>query len=156
MKSKLNIKQHPGHRTSRAFTLVEMLLVLVILSTLAALVYPNLAKHALRARRTETKMQIKIFRTALAAFEMDNNGFPQGRNGLLGLVQRPRDARNWRGPYLDGPIPKDPWGHDYIYECPGKHNPEAYDIVSMAQDGVLGTEDDIASWQPENESQAAK
>ena len=157
MKQSMNTKHqtsHRSHRAARGFTLVEMLLVLVILSTLAAIVYPNLTRHGLRARRIAARTQIKAFRTALASFEMDNDAFPQGQNGLRYLVQRPLDAKNWRGPYMDGGIPKDPWGHDYIYECPGKHDVQGYDIVCMAQDGQLGTADDIASWQEDNESEA--
>lgn len=138
-------------RFRSGFTLVEMLLVLVILSTLAAIVYPNLAKNGLRARITATKTQIQVFRAALASVEMDNDHYPQGRNGLLYLVQRPNDAKNWRGPYLDKPIiPKDRWGNDFIYECPGKHSPDSYDLISMGPDGIAGTEDDITSWQPDN------
>lgn len=133
-------------RAHRAFTLVEMLLVLVILGTLAAIVYPNLSKHALRARITATKSQLEVFRTSLAQFEMDNDHFPSGRNGLSELIRRPQDAKNWRGPYLDKGIPKDPWGHDYIYVCPGTHNPALYDVSSMGPDGVQGTEDDITNW----------
>jgi general secretion pathway protein G len=148
----MKLTRNPTHsihgRSPSAFTLVEMLLVLVILSTLAAIVYPNVTKQSTRARIAATKTQIAAFRAALAAFEIDNGHFPQGRNGLLELVQRPREAQNWRGPYLDGGIPKDRWGHEFLYECPGKHNPETYDIVSMGPDGALGTEDDIATWQP--------
>jgi general secretion pathway protein G len=139
-----------AHRDKRGFTLVELLLVLVILSTLAAIVYPNLAKHGLRARITATRTQIEVFRTALAQFEMENDRYPQGRNGLLELVQRPHDAKNWHGPYLEkGFIPKDRWGHEFIYECPGKHNPESYDLFSMGPDGIAGTPDDITSWEPD-------
>jgi general secretion pathway protein G len=142
---------HFNHRADRGFTLVEMLLVLVILGTLAAIIYPNMAKHGVRARITATKTQIRILSMALAHFEMDNDHFPQGRNGLLELVQRPRDAKNWHGPYLEKPlIPKDPWGHEFIYECPGKHNSQAYDITSLGPDGAEGTADDIASWQPDS------
>ena len=90
---------HLNHQADRGFTLVEMLLVLVILSTLAAVIYPNVSKHGLRARITATKTQIEGLRTALSQFEMDNDRYPQWRNGLLELVQRPRDAKNWRGPY---------------------------------------------------------
>jgi general secretion pathway protein G len=131
----------------RGFTLVEMLLVLVILSTLAAIVYPNMGSHPREARVTAAQLQIKNFGTALSAFEIDNDRFPKGRDGLLELVQRPSDARNWRAPYLES-IPKDPWGNEYIYTCPGKHNVATYDIASMGPDGVLGTEDDITNWQP--------
>jgi general secretion pathway protein G len=136
------VKVHANH----GFTLVEMLLVLVILSTLAAIVYPNISKHALRGRITATKTQLEVFRTSLAQFEMDNDHFPSGPNGLSELVQRPRDAKNWRGPYLEKGIPKDPWGHDYIYVCPGNHSPAVYDLSSMGPDGVHGTEDEITNW----------
>jgi general secretion pathway protein G len=138
-------------RVNNGFTLVEMLLVLVILSALAAIVYPNLARHAREARIIATKSQIQVFRTALRSFEMDNDHYPSGRNGLLDLVRRPSDARNWHGPYLEqGVIPKDQWGHDFIYDCPGKHNADSYDLSSAGPDGIAGTEDDIASWKPDN------
>ena len=131
----------------RGFTLVEMLLVLVILGILAAIVYPKVAGRGEQARDTATQTQIATFKTALDAFEVDNGYYPKGKNGLLDLVQKPRDAHNWRGPYLDS-IPKDPWQNDYIYDCPGKHNPSSYDIMSMGKDGRSGTEDDIGNWQP--------
>ena len=37
-----------------------------------------------------------------------------------------------------------------IYDCPGKHNPDSYDLSSAGPDGIAGTEDDIASWKPDN------
>lgn len=123
-----------------------MLLVLVILATLAAIVYPKVAGRSEQARLTAAQTQIAAFKTALDAFEVDNGYYPKGRNGLLDLVQQPRDAQNWHGPYLDN-IPKDPWGRDYTYECPGKHNPNSYDISSMGPDGRAGTDDDITNWQ---------
>lgn len=132
------------------FTLVEMLLVLVILSTLAAIVYPNLSKYGLRSRIAATKGQIKILRTALASFEMDNDHYPRTGH-LVELVQRPADAKNWRGPYLDKlTLPKDAWGREFVYECPGKHNPTAFDIASNGPDGQPGTADDITTWQEDD------
>ena len=149
---KTSAQRHSSNRQAvRGFTLVEMLLVLVILGTQAAIIYPRMAQHALHARVVATKAQIQNLRMALAQFEMDNDHYPQGRNGLTDLVQRPRDARNWHGPYLEKKvIPKDAWKRDFIYDCPGKQSPESYDIVSAGPDGIVGTEDDIASWQPDN------
>ncbi len=132
-------------RNRRAFTLVEMLLVLVILATLAAIVYPKLAGRSEQARTTAAATQISSFSTALDAFEVDNGYYPKGKAGLMDLVQQPRDAQNWRGPYLKD-LPKDPWGNDYSYECPGRMNPTSYDLVSPGPDGKLGSEDDIANW----------
>jgi general secretion pathway protein G len=132
-------------RTSSGFTLVEMLLVLVILATLAAIVYPKLAGRSEQARTTAAATQLSSFSTALDAFEVDNGYYPKGKSGLMDLVQQPRDAQNWRGPYLKD-LPKDPWGNDYGYECPGRHNPTSYDLTSPGPDGKLGSDDDISNF----------
>jgi len=137
--------RHPnpiGPRRQQGFTLVEMLLVLVILATLAAIVYPKVMGRGKEARVTAAQAQIASFKTALDAFEVDNGNFPKGRNGLMDLIQQPRDAVNWHGPYLEQ-IPQDPWKQDYIYECPGKHNPSSYDISSL---GPTGEQMPIGNW----------
>jgi general secretion pathway protein G len=116
-------------RRRRGFTLVEMLLVLVILATLAAIVYPKVVGRSEQARVTAAQAQIASFKTALDAFEVDNGYYPKGSSGLEDLRTQPRDATSWHGPYIDN-IPKDPWQNDYVYECPGRHNPRSYDIYS--------------------------
>src|SRR5690349_1971381 len=105
-------------RRQSGFTLVEMLLVLVILGVLAAIVYPKVAGRSEQARVSAAIAQVAAFKTALEAFEVDNGYYPKGKGGLNDLVVKPRDAQNWHGPYLDS-IPKDPWGNEYVYECPG-------------------------------------
>ena len=132
-------------RRSRGFTLIELLLVLVILGVLAAIVVPKFAGRTEQARQAAAKTQISSFATVLDAYEVDNGFYPKGKSGLNDLVQASRDAKNWRGPYLKE-VPKDPWGNDYVYECPGKNNPTSYDVSSMGPDGQMGTEDDINNW----------
>ncbi|MGD0016557.1 MAG: type II secretion system major pseudopilin GspG [Verrucomicrobiia bacterium] len=131
------------------FTLIELLLVLVILATLAAIVVPKFANRGEEARKTATKAQISNFETALDAFEVDNGYYPKGKDGLQDLVVQPRDATNWKGPYLKS-IPLDPWQHPYIYDCPGRHNESTYDIMSMGPDGRVGGDDDITNWEQPN------
>ncbi|MCW5557294.1 MAG: type II secretion system major pseudopilin GspG [Verrucomicrobiae bacterium] len=130
------------------FTLIELLLVLVILGVLAAIVVPKFAGRTEQARITAAQSQISTFGTVLDAFEVDNGYYPKGKNGLQDLITQPRDAKNWRGPYLNNVSepPKDPWGNAYIYECPGKNNPTSYDILSMGPDGRVGGDDDITNW----------
>ncbi len=141
----MKTQQTPNRNIKRAeqgFTLVEMLLVLVILATLAAIVYPKVMGRSEQARITAAQTQIANFKTALDSFEVDNGYYPKGRNGLMDLIQQPRDAVSWHGPYLES-IPKDPWNNDYIYECPGKHNPNSYDISSAGPQGGQP----IGNWQ---------
>lgn len=141
---KLNLIKFPPRASAGGFTLVEMLLVLVILATLAAIVYPKLAGRSEQARVTATQTQISSFSTALDAFEVDNGYYPRGKSGLQDLVQQPRDAQNWRGPYLKE-VPKDPWGNEYVYECPGRVNATSYDLTSAGPDGKVGSDDDISN-----------
>ena len=137
----------PNHTRplQHGFTLVELLLVLVILGTLAAIVVPKFAGRTEQARVTAAQTQIANFEVALNAFEVDNGYYPKGKNGLMDLVQQPKDAQGWHGPYLKD-IPLDPWKNPYIYECPGRHNEDSFDIMSMGFDGRAGNEDDISNW----------
>jgi general secretion pathway protein G len=94
------------------------------------------------ARITAAKFQIAEFETALDAFRADNGFYPTGTNALQDLLRRFAGATNWQGPYLAG-IPKDPWGKDYLYECPGRHNSNSYDISSP---GPPRQNTPIANW----------
>ena len=129
----------------RAFTLVEMLLVVTIIGILAALVIPKIMGRSEQARMTAARADLSGIKTALDAFEVDNGYYPKGNNGLGDLVPQPRDVKNWHGPYLDK-IPSDPWGNNYLYSYPGKHNASSYDLSSVGPDGKEGTEDDIGNW----------
>src|SRR5262245_55693910 len=87
-------------RGQQGFTLIELLLVLVILGILAAIVVPKFSGRTEQARQTAAQSQIATFGTALDAFEVDTGHYPRGKSGLLDLVQQPRDAQNWKGPYM--------------------------------------------------------
>ena len=142
---RLNIQRNNNTDPRRqGFTLVELLLVLVILGVLAAIVIPKFSGRTQQAKVQAAVTQISTFRTALDAFEVDNGYYPKGRTGLQDLIVQPRDAQNWRGPYLQTDrVPQDPWGGEYVYECPGKHNPTSYDIYTA---GPPGENQIIGNW----------
>ncbi len=144
MTTRLNTQNRTVRRGQQGFTLVELLLVLVILGILASIVLPKFTNRTKQAKVAATQTQIATFKTALDAYEVDNGYYPKGKNGLMDLIQQPRDSQGWRGPYLQADaIPLDPWGNAYIYDCPGRHNPSGYDISSL---GAPGDNMVIGNW----------
>jgi len=141
-------------RMSSGFTLVELLLVLIILSVLAAIVVPRLVGRGKEARINAAKGQIGMFKTTIDSYVLDNyDQYPSSEQGLKALFSKPTSApvpKKWKGPYLES-IPLDPWNNEYKYAQPGKHFPSGCDIWSVGPDGQDGTDDDIGNWnlQPE-------
>jgi len=132
---------------TRGFTLVELLLVLAILGTLAAIVVPKFAGRSQQAKVTAARSQLANFDIALDSFEVDNGYYPQGAEGLQLLLTAPSDAKDWRGPYLKKTtIPLDPWQNPYVYTYPGQYNQSGFDLMSMGPDGSQGGGDDITNW----------
>ncbi len=137
------------------FTLIELMVVLVILGILAVSVAPRILNRPSEARQLKAKMTIEALQTALDLYKLDVGSYPTTSQGLEALVAKPESGAGsdrWReGGYLKkGKVPKDPWGNDYIYLCPGVHGD--CDIVSYGGDGASGGEGenaDIKSWELE-------
>lgn len=142
MKCNYSTKGQTRGQRRRAFTLVEMLLVVAILALLAGIVLPKLTGQKEKANVAAAKTQINSFSTALDMFEVDNGHYPKSLNDL---VTQPRDAQTWHQ-YLDN-IPLDPWQHPYVYTFPGKHRVGSYDLMSPGPDGRSGDDDDVVNWQ---------
>ncbi len=120
------------------FTLIELMVVLFILGLLAALVAPRLMGRLGVAKQKAALTQVHLLATALDLFHLDVGRYPTTEEGLRALMERPDIATNWAGPYLDKGLPKDPWGREYVYRCPGEFGP--YDLLSQGADGVPGGE----------------
>lgn len=137
-------------RRVRGFTLIEMLVVMVLIGLLAGLVGPRLFGRVDTSKVQSTQVQIKLIENAMSMMVLDINGPPPQAEGLSWLVTRPdaEPARSlWKGPYLDGAIPKDAWGNSFVYQVPGRDG-RAFSVVSLGADGAVGGADmaaDIAS-----------
>ena len=140
------MRRNRGGRRTSGFTLIELLLVLVILAVLAAVVVPKFTGRSEQAKQAAAKTDISNISMQIAAFEIDTGRYPNNTEGLTALVASPGNVQNWRGPYIQGGLPKDPWGNAYQYQYPGTNNPSGYDLFSMGPDGRVGN-DDISNWQ---------
>lgn len=127
----------------RAFTLIEIMLVVAIIGVLAAMVIPKLSGRTRQAKDSVAKADVNTsIPTALDLYELDIGKFP---SSLAPLVEPGDNKDDWRGPYLKS-IPRDPWGRDYNYKYPGSHNKYTYDLFSSGADGQSGSNDDITNW----------
>lgn len=150
----MNIKA-PLMKNVRGFTLIELMVVIIILGILAMYVAPKIMGRPDEARQVKARLDIASLETAIKLYRLDNGMYPGTEQGLQALVAQPETgtlAKKWRkGGYLEkNRVPKDPWGNEYIYLCPGVN--DEYDIISYGADGVSGGEDknkDINSWEIE-------
>lgn len=137
----------------RGFTLIEIMVVVVILSILAAIIVPRIMDRPDQARLVKARQDIRVIESAMKLYKLDNHVYPSTEQGIEALVTRPTgspEARNWKeGGYLDR-LPRDPWDYDYLYLNPGVHGD--IDIFSQGADGQPGGEGingDIGNWQGE-------
>ena len=114
-------------RTHSAFTLIEILVVVLIISILAGIVGVGVLRHQGEAKVTAATIQIKNFKSALQLYRMEQNQVPTQQQGLNALCVKPTLApvpdKYPEDGYLDSrKLPKDPWNRDYLYLAPGRSN----------------------------------
>ena len=130
------------------FTLIEVVIVIVILVTLASIATPMYMNYVSNANIGAAKSQVKLLADAINGYKTDNKSFPDQESGLQALIENVDDLETWKGPYLQGSIPKDPWGNEYVYLCPGNED-RPFEVISYGADGEEGGEGedaDISSW----------
>jgi general secretion pathway protein G len=133
-------------RQSRsAFTLIELLLVMVILAVLAAVVVPRFAGRSRDAKLKAAVTGVAALKTAIDTFEVENGRYPSSDEGIGALLNQPSGMEKWNGPYIDPQNVNDPWDKPWQYRFPGTYNQRGYDVYSLGEDGVESA-DDIGNW----------
>ena len=137
-------------REEQGFTLVELMVVLVILALLATTIATSVVGKSDKAKQAKAKTDIAMVESLLDQYYLDMDRYPTTDEGLRVLYYRPdEEDEKWQGPYSKKPIPPDPWGNLYTYECPGIHSDQPYEVASYGKDGEEGGEEydeDITSW----------
>jgi general secretion pathway protein G len=136
-------------KTKNAFTLVELLVVIMIIALLASMVAPNIFGKLDDAQRKTTKSQLANLSTALDSFRLDMGRYPTTEEGLDVLSVKKSSLKKWNGPYLTKKLKGDAWDNPYVYKYPGKDGNE-YELLSYGADGKEGGSDknaDISVWE---------
>lgn len=130
-------------RHSRAFTLIEMLVVLVLLGMLAGIAGATYFGRIENARIQKVQADFSTIATALSLYRLDNGTLPTTAQGLGALRERPglepRPARFKAGGYITE-LPQDPWGNPYLYLFPAQTSERDYDLYTLGADGTAGGE----------------
>ena len=136
-----------GVRRIKAFTLLELLVVMVIIGLLAGYVGPKYFGQIGKSEVKVAKAQIDSLEKALDQYRIDTGHYPSTEPGLAALMNKPPNEPKWDGPYLKKNLPVDPWGRAYDYKFPGEHG--EFDLLSYGKDGQpggTGEGADITNW----------
>ena len=109
---------HP--KLKKAFSLIELMIVIVILGLLAAMVLPSLTGKGEEAKRNLVCVQMKsIYNGGLDMFKINNSMYPSTEEGLEALIKNPDEEKysnySTSGYFKDSKLPKDSWGSKFIY-----------------------------------------
>ncbi|MGB5964819.1 MAG: type II secretion system major pseudopilin GspG [Sulfurimonadaceae bacterium] len=138
------MQNHSKTSSRGAFSLMELMIVIIILGLLASLVLPNLMGKGEEAKRKLVCVQMKSVGETLKMFKLDNGVYPSTEEGLQALITNPSEedypsyAQN---AYLEGKnLPKDSWKKEFIYINKGNE----FDLISLGSDRKEGGEDDAS------------
>ena len=124
------------NKNRKAFTLVELLVVVMIISLLAGIVAPRLLKQVGGTKVKLAKPKMTPIETAIDAFFLNTGQYPGSLDELITCPSGLEDV--WNGPYLKNSQLLDPWDNPYIYVPEGSINPGSYDLISYGADGAAG------------------
>ena len=133
-------------RARRAFSLIEIMIVVVIIGLMAGVITYATAGYLEKAKIKRVKADIATLAGGVDAFYLDKGRYPENQEGLKILA-----------PEFIKTIQPDPWGHAYQYVQPGKGGP--FDIICFGADGReggSGADADITNWDIEQTKPAGK
>ena len=137
------MRMNKNKRRNSAFSLVELMAVLLIIGLLAAIAMKNFMGTTDKAAVTATKANLATLHEAVMMFKLDTGRYPSEELGLIELVEEPTDVEGWQpGGYLKTTeIPADAWNYEFIYQPNPEGSGKPFVIISYGADGEQGGED---------------
>ncbi len=143
-------------RRRRGFTLVEVLIAIAIVAVLGGLVAINFLGTEERQQPRLAQIELDRLQDALQQFYLAYNRFPTDDEGIAVLwdadaLETEDDAeRDAWDPFLNDPAEEDIWGNAWNYRAESEYG-DRYDLWSNGPDGEEDTDDDIVSWETDDE-----
>jgi general secretion pathway protein G len=128
----MNNRQKTNKRFKKAFSLMELMVVIIILGLLASFVLPSLTGKSEDAKEKLVCVQMKSIAQALKMYKIDNSAYPA-------QTTDEEWAKFEKDYFEDGKLPKDSWGSAYIIVT----EDEGFEILSLGGDKKEGGDDDI-------------
>jgi len=144
-------------RSSRGFTLIEVLIVIFIVLALGGLVAYNLLGQKKKATANLGEIELNNLKSALKQFNFIHERYPTDEEGLAVLwskdaISDEESQKKWQK-LMEAPMPKDRWGNEWGYRQVSEHGDDTtFDLWSYGPDLQEGTEDDIVSWKADEEA----
>ncbi len=149
MKTLATLKRLQSRRSTAAFTLLEIMLVVMIIAILAgSAIYLLRGNLSIAQEEGRVRPDLQNILTQLNIYETLNGAPPSSQQGIQALVTMPSgdpQPRRWR--QLIPIVPQDPWGMPYHYRYPATKSKDSYDVFSSGKDRTPDTADDIGTWQ---------
>lgn len=118
-------------KNRKGMTLIEIMIVLAIIGSIAALLLPNITGQLDKSKVKEARIQMTQVVNALSMYYTDCGKYPES---LEGLSKPDASCSNWGPePYYKKSL-KDPFNHELVYEVSGGE----YTLKSLGKDGREG------------------
>lgn len=132
--------QQRRDKRDAGYTLTELLVVIVVLSFVAAAITPQILGRFNTAKVRTAGLHANTLSAALDDFYIDVGRYPTSAEGVDALLTSPANAVGWGGPYVRSVRSlDDPWGRRFLVT--GAADPNAPpQVVSFGADGVEGGE----------------
>ena len=138
---------NPSHRRDAGYTLTELLVVLVILSLIAAAIAPRIIGRLDSSKVRAANLQLETLAASVDLFFIDTGRYPTRDEGLDALISRPDGIGAWDGPYIRSSSNLiDPWGNPFLYLAP-ERGQSAFILRTLGSDGAEGGEGNAADLQ---------
>lgn len=121
-----------NRKRNRAFSLVELMVVITIIAMLAGGVAIALFSALGDARRAKAESDIADLGKAISLYRMKEGKLPETLEDLK------KPIKGYPNGVVEEEIPQDPWGNDYDYQ----RAEGGYELRSLGADGAEGGEGD--------------